>query len=260
MRISKFGHGLVGAGFPPARTAHPPGRDARWCVSTFWTGGLLAALLCLPLPAGSDPPPPPAPPASSLETFLVEPIEIDNIGIWVPADRTGPVINRSCGTRKDCVYSCLLPADVRHAKTADCPDWLARLLAEYAARYHEESLPLTIFNGWQWEYSYSLCQFESVVYDLAPRGGSWENSLEAVLTRTRGAVAGTWLQIPAADPAPPEEKLRPEAGSQPALTGNSTFGSSSSVARRTCPDHSTIEVTTFTSIRTRDGYPKKRQL
>jgi hypothetical protein len=179
----------------------------------------------------SSPEPPDLPP---VETFIMQPICIDSISAWVPADKSGPNINRGCVARRNCVYSCLLPAGVQHTKTEDCPEAVARLLAEHAWRHHEQNLPLTIFNGWQWEYSYSLCQFESVFYDLDARGGSWESSLEAVLTRTLGTIVGQWVPIP--------------------------LGARSGAAPRPHALQSRIEISAFNSMRTRDGYPKKRQL
>jgi hypothetical protein len=169
-----------------------------------------------------------------IETFLLEPVELENISIWVPAGRTGPFINRSCRPKKNCSYSCVLPATVHHTKTELCPEEVARLLAEHTAYYHKQSLPLTIFNGWRWEYFYSLCQFESVTYDLPQRGGCWENSWEAVLTQSTGSANFQWLQVF------PSDRFvdRSDSNKQKSL----------------------IEVKTFNSMRTRDGYPKKRQL
>jgi hypothetical protein len=168
-----------------------------------------------------------------IETFLIEPIDLENIDVWVPAEKTGPVINRSCQPKKNCSFSCLLPASVEHSKTESCPDELARLLAEHTAHYHEKSLPLTIFNGWQWEYSYSMSQFELVSYDLPRRGGCWENSWEAILTQTVGSVGSQWLKL-----ASPKEVL----------------------AKHNNGRGSTIKVKTFNDMRTRNGYPKERQL
>ncbi len=175
--------------------------------------------------------PPGLPP---LETFVMQPISLDSISAWVPADKSGPVINRSCRPRRNNVYSCLLPAGVRHTKTESCPDAVARLLAEHAACHYEQTLPLTIFNGWQWEYSYSLGQFESASYDLDARGGSWENSLEAVLTHTLGSIVGEWIRLPLEGCPPGDVCLEPLEGR--------------------------IEIHAFSSMRTRDGYPKKRKL
>ena len=170
----------------------------------------------------------------AIETFILEPIMLENTSIWIPADKTGPVINRSCRPEIGCSYSCNLHATVHHTKTDHCLEEVARLLAEYTARYHEQSLPLTIFNGWQWEYSYSLCQFKSVTYDLPRRGGCWENSWEAVLIRSTGSVNSQWLRFF------PSDKFMDESKSN--------------------IQQSNIEVKTFNSMRTRDGYPKKRQL
>jgi hypothetical protein len=171
---------------------------------------------------------------SAIETILLEPVEMENMQLWVPADTTGAMINRACTTKTNCPYSFSLPASVVHTKTEDCPDGIARLLAEYTAGYQSGALPLTIFNGWQWEYSYSLCQFQSVSYDLPSRGGCWENTWEAILTQSTGSISFQWLQIPFAD----------TSGNEP-----------TNITQR-----SDIEVKTFSSVRTRDGYPKKRQL
>lgn len=204
----------------------------RVCVITF--GILTSAALCLSTaPKGHEIPsqvcdlPP-------LETFILQPISVDTVSIWVPADRSGPIINRGCGPQRNSIYSCFLPAGVYHTKAEDCPDGLARMLAEQVAAHYEQTLPLTIFNGWQWEYSCSLCQFESTLYSLAPRGGSWENSLEAVLTRTLGSITGEWVRLPGESDPP--------------------------VGTHTEAVRSHIEITTFDSVRTRDGYPKIRQL
>jgi len=169
-----------------------------------------------------------------LETFIVEPIELDQLSIWVPADKNGPAINRSCRLRGNCQYTCILPAGVEHTRSKDCPEAIGRLLAEYTWPYHQDSLPLTILNGWKWEYSYSLSQFETVSYDLPSRGGSWENCLEAVLNQTRGSARGTWLYITQDGQFldTPHENLT----------------------------ESHIEISTFSSIRTRHGYPKERIL
>lgn len=169
-----------------------------------------------------------------METFLFEPIEIESISAWVPAGNSGLVINRSCQPKRNCTFSCILPATVHHTKTEFCPNEVARLLAEHTACYHEQNLPLTIFNGWQWEYSYSLCQFESVTYDLPQRGGCWEGCWEAVLTESTGSARFQWIQV---------------------LPSGNFVGTQTSKRQG-----SQIEVKTFNSMRTRDGYPKERQL
>jgi len=169
-----------------------------------------------------------------MKTFLLEPIEVENFSAWVPAVNSGLAINRSCQPERNCLFSCVLPAVVHHTKTEFCPDEVARLLAEQAACYHEQSLPLTIFNGWQWEYSYSLCQFESVTYDLPQRGGCWEGCWEAILTQSTGSADFQWIQV---------------------LPSGKSVGTQTSKRQG-----SRIEIKTFNSMRTRSGYPKERQL
>jgi hypothetical protein len=169
----------------------------------------------------------------AIETFIVEPTVIENVNIWVPAARSGPFINRSCRIKENLAFSSVLPASVKHQKTEQCPNQTARMLAELASFYHTHSLPLTIFNGWQWEYTYSMCQYESVSYDLANRGGSWENGWEAILNLSCGEIQLQQLGI---------ESLEKFS------------------VRKSLPAESIIEVKTFSSMRTRDGYPKERQL
>lgn len=184
--------------------------------------------------ADSDQAMPNSPRWQPIETFLLDSIELDTVSLWVPAGRTGPVINMSCRPKNDCAYSCALPASVHHTKTEVCPKGVARLLAEYAAANHEKSLPLTIFNGWQWEYSYSLCQFDSVTYDLPEHGGCWESSWEAILTYSTGSADFQWVEVSSLDkPVLKSDK-----------TGQKTH----------------IDVRTFDALRIRDGYPKKRKL
>ncbi len=62
-----------------------------------------------------------------METFIVEPVEIENVSVWVPGAKVGPIINRSCKTHEES-SSCILPATVNHTKTEFCPDDVARLL------------------------------------------------------------------------------------------------------------------------------------
>lgn len=169
-----------------------------------------------------------------IETCFLEPIELENISVWVPAVKAVPQINRACLPRRNCSYSSVLLSSVCHTKTDFCPEGVARLLAEYAACYYERSIPLTIFNGWQWEYSYSLCQFESVTYDLPARGGCWENLWEAILMQGVGSANLQWVEIGRSD----------------------DFAGKSGNSRQ----KSSIEVKTFSSMRTRNGYPKERQL
>jgi hypothetical protein len=93
-------------------------------------------------------------------------------------------------------------------------------------------LPLTIFNGWQWEYSYSLCEFESVTYDLDNGGGYWENSWEGILTQSSGAICAQWLCVDSSKNVPEETN--------------------------TLEYQSDIDIKTFSYLRIRNGYPKKR--
>src|SRR5512145_2112456 len=112
-------------------------------LGTIVSWGLLAVALSLSLPAGHSRSSPESPAAAPLETFILQPVCLDSMSIWVPADKVGPLINRSCMGQSNRLYSCFLPADVHHTRTAACPDGLARLLAEGAARGHEQSVPLT---------------------------------------------------------------------------------------------------------------------
>ena len=169
-----------------------------------------------------------------METVYIEPVSIENISIWVPAAKSGPFINRSCRARENLSVSSDLPTSVRHDKTETCPPRIARILAELTALYYSRSLPLTIFNGWQWEYTYSLCQFESVTYNLAQRGGCWENCWEAIMNLSCGSIRLQWLEIESLD----------------------RF----CVKHSDMPSESTIALKTFSSMRTRDGYPKEKQL
>jgi hypothetical protein len=169
-----------------------------------------------------------------VEILLLEPVELENICIWVPAVKVGPEINRSCLMRTGYSRSAVLPATVDHTKTESCPEEVARLLAEYTAGYYEKRLPLTILRGWCWEYSYSLSQFESVSFDLPRRGGAWENCWEAILNHSAGHIALQWARI--------------------SDENNFTAGPDDGTPK------SNIEVRTFSSMRTRDGYPKQRKL
>lgn len=169
----------------------------------------------------------------AIETFVIDPTIIENISIWVPAAKSGLLINRSCRPKVNLAFSLALPASIKHQKTDNCPDAIARILAELTSFYHSQSLPLAIFNGWQWEYTYSMCQYELVSYDLARRGGCWENSWEAILNLSYGSIQLQQLDIKSS------EKFS---------------------THKAAPPESIIEVKTFSSKRTRDGYPKKRQL
>lgn len=165
-----------------------------------------------------------------LETFIIKPIDLEHLDIWVPAAKAGPMLNRSCQPRLNCSYWAAMPADIRHTKQPGSLTQLARLLAEHAASFHKESLPLTIFNGWQWEYSYNLCQYVSAVYDLEEHGGSWENSFEAILSITSGSADIVGMTFDR-DGKFSFETVNPE-------------------------QHSNIFVSTFSAIENRYGYPK----
>lgn len=169
-----------------------------------------------------------------METLLLEPIELENTCIWVPAAKFGPEINRSCIIRTGYSQSAVLPAAVDHTKAETCPEEAARLLAEYTADYQEDRLPLTILGGWRWEYSYSLSQFESSSFDLASRGGSWENCWEAILNESTGSISADWVHIYDSN----DRTTKSEEGRL----------------------RSNIEIGTFSAMRTRDGYPKERKL
>ncbi len=193
---------------------------------------LSSALLFLFCDVGLPGPNQPVMNLPALETFCIKPVELENVGIWVPAAKSVPMINRSCMARTNCSFSSVLPATIEHTKAQSCPEQVARLLAEHTAPYHEDSLPLTIFNGWQWEYTFSLCRFESVSYELPGGGGCWESSWEAILTQSCGVSSFVWVRVPS-EGTPARSHTEDNAGSQ-------------------------IDVRTFSSMRTRDGYPKER--
>lgn len=167
-----------------------------------------------------------------IETVILKPVQLETIDIWVPAVKTGPFINRSCRAQQNLTNSSELPAMIDHQKEKNCPPQPARILAELASCSREKVLPLTIFNGWQWEYSFSLCQFEKANYMLPERGGSWENCHEAILSVTNGEMVLGWLTA-----SPSRLDLLEETNTK-----------------------SIIHVQTFSTMRTRDGYPKERKL
>ncbi|HUT28266.1 MAG TPA: hypothetical protein VMX13_00630 [Sedimentisphaerales bacterium] len=195
---------------------------------------LLCCVCTQVLPASDHPSTSSLPELPPMETFLFEPIILENIGIWVPAAKFGPEINSSCKLRTGYSYSAALAAAVSHTKTESCPQELARLLAEYGAAHHPQSLPMTIFDGWRWESPLTLCQFESVSFDLVKYGGCWEGSWEAILIRSTGSVGMQCVRI--------------------SQTQNLAAGSDD------VKPQSSIEITTFNSMRARDGYPKKQRV
>ena len=196
----------------------------------FCLSGVICILINATCQVGIDSGSPALP---ALETFVTEPVDIENICIWIPAAKSGPFLNRSCHIQGNQVASFYLPASVKHQKTEDCPLQTARILAELTSFYHSQSLPLTIFNGWQWENTYNVCQHESISYNLAQRGGCWENSWEAILNLSCGLILLKQVDIESSE----------------IFTIHKTISS-----------ESIIEVKTFSSLRTRDGYPKERQL
>jgi len=165
-----------------------------------------------------------------IETFVLEPIQLETLDMWVAACKSEPVINRSCRPKTDCSYACLLHGRVDHSKTESCPDGAARLAAEYAARYHRQTMPLTILNGWQWDTTCDLGLLESVTYDLRGRGWCWEGSWEALMRQTAGSLNYRWVCL------------------------------GSAVNASEITQGSTINAISFSCLRARNGYPRKRQL
>lgn len=159
--------------------------------------------------------------ADQLKTVIIETPEIINVSILVPAVKNGPFVNRSCSNRLDCSVSSVVPAMVKHTKSKDCPSHMARMLAEQTWQHHKDCLPLTIFNGWKWEYYYSINQFEKETYDLGRRGGMWETAMMAELKHTYATQKIYWISD--------DKDIQ----------------------------SSEIEVTSFSKLRTRYGYPKE---
>lgn len=191
---------------------------------------ILSLLGLRPSLAGADPPGTPAkwqfPP---IRTIVVGPAQVDTVSLPVPADRSVPETNFSCRAKRGGIYNCALPAKVDHTKTEACPDSVARLLAEQTAIPYEQTVPLTIFGPWQWDYSFDMCQVETALYTI-PSHGSWEICYEASLTQSVGHVDCQWLYF-SPDLAAPMGKVE-----------------------------SFINVNTFSSLRKRDGYPIVREL
>ena len=165
------------------------------------------------------------------ETFVVSQLQTVNFIAYVPAVQNGPFINRSCRARTGCTVSSNLPAIVIHRKTDDCMAYAGRILAESVWTYYKDSMPLTIFNGWQWQYNYGICQFKKSLYDLDRRGGCWETAMEAKLNCTFAGSKCNWLRI------------------------NSDGSFSYKPA-----GESNIEILNFSNLRDRNGYPKNRKL
>ncbi|MBC8481486.1 MAG: hypothetical protein H8D47_02330 [Planctomycetes bacterium] len=168
-----------------------------------------------------------------IETCIISPAEVENVSIWVPAVKSGPFINRSCKPKRNLVQTSQLPVSIVHKKNNRCLDEVARMLAEQVHLYNECSLPLTIFNGWQWQSISDNSHYQQIYYCLAARGGCWENCSEAILNACYSRNELLWLRID--------------------TEGNFNVQPS---------DHasSNIELKTFSNVRTRNGYPKIRKL
>lgn len=168
-----------------------------------------------------------------IETFCMEPFRLEYPAYWVPAAKPPPSINMSCRAKKGCRFATSLPAEITHTKTKNCPPEIARLLAEKAADRHKNSLPLTFSQQWKWEYQFNLAQFQMIEYNLSARGGSWENCWEAIINQTEGSGTFTWLPLTCSNNQITENNSRQKTN---------------------------IDVKTFSSMRIRDGYPKKRKM
>ena len=162
--------------------------------------------------------------SDTLPLYIIEPVTCHSIEIWVPAIKQGPVINRSCRPRKNCVFDTGLQSTVLHEKDSLCPEYLARFLAEYSHAMFRRVLPLTIEGGWQWKNFSCLEERDCGKYDLEALGGSWENSWEAVLSLGQAGINSGWLDE--------FEEVQ----------------------------MSSVNVEMFFDMRIRDGYPKKRKL
>lgn len=168
-----------------------------------------------------------------METLLLPPVELEHISLWVPAAKFGPEINRSCQPKTGNSHSVVLSSAVDHTKTESCPEELARVLAEYTAGYHRQSLPLTILGTWRWEYFYSPCQFDLLSFDLPKYGGALEGSWEAMLTQSIGTIGPQWAHFSEAQ----------------------DYFTVSNDDKADCR----IKTTDFSGMRNRYGYPKVRK-
>jgi len=167
-----------------------------------------------------------------METILTEPADLTSLSIWVPAKRAGPFINRACKNKFDCIYTFGLPSGVTHRKGDGCPEGIGRILASYSFSYCHQDIPLVLTDNWKWDYSYSESGYKSAIYDLNRRGGGWEGSWEAILNLGVGDFGYEWFSVLPSGRLKSEGKERAE---------------------------SCIEIKTFSSVRLRDGYPKKRK-
>ncbi len=174
------------------------------------------------------------PPIPAIETIIIDPIEMETAEIWAPIAKAGPFINEGCDPQLNCTFTFAAPPKLRHTRDPNCPPGLARVLAEYTAAASHSDLPLTIFNGWQWECLYALGPHQAAAYDLIGEGGWWECAWEGKMRIVCSSSALKTIRI-SEDGAisPPEEESAPT---------------------------SSIELITFSDIRTRDGYPKEKKL
>ena len=173
-------------------------------------------------------------PPSPLKTCIISPIEIETAEILVPIAKAGPFINEGCNPQLNCTFTFSAPPKLNHRKDPNCPPGLAGILAEYTSAASHCDLPLTIFNGWQWECLYALGPRRTAAYDLIGEGGWWECAWEAKMRIICSSAALKTIQI-----SEDWQIVAPQ--DKPAQTSN-------------------IELITFSDIRTRDGYPKERKL
>jgi len=169
-----------------------------------------------------------------IETMIAEPIAFENVSLWIIADKQGPITNRSCQMQTDCLSSVELKSYIEHTKKDTCPPQVALELAKYCQLYHQNDIPLTIMDNWQWKCDNALSQFDSVGYDLPARGGSWQTCNEAIKTITSASSQIEWIDI---------------------LDNEDFVGKDSAESQR-----SDIEIRTFSEMRTRDGYPQEAKL
>ena len=173
------------------------------------------------------------PESAPIETVLISPIEMEAVEVWAPVAKAGPFVNKGCDPQLNCTFTFAARPKMEHTKDPNCPPGVARLLAEYTAAASHCDLPLTIFNGWQWECVYALGDHQTAIYNLIGEGGSWESSWEAKMRIVCSSAALRYIRISdSGDIIPSADK--------PAQT-------------------SSIELKTFSAARTRDGYPKTRQ-
>ena len=169
-----------------------------------------------------------------IKTLIAEPIAFENVNLWVIADKQGPITNRSCQMQNDCLSSVELKSYIEHTKKDTCPPQVALELAKYCQLYHQNDIPLTITDNWQWKCDDALSQFDSVGYNLPARGGSWQTCTEAVKTITSASSQLEWIDI---------------------LDNADFIRKDNAKSQR-----SDIEIRTFSEMRTRDGYPQERKL